>query len=271
MTQQLSGSTRARLRVHGVVAGLLCALHGGAAMAQPKPPAPMARVGVFSLLGDSVQATWSDDKPRDTRIEKTGRETFDFKGIGFDLIALRAARSEIGKLKPAPAVDLFAAPAPLALVDQRGVASGAQRAELPDWIVKAVNDNKLSHLVLVTRGRGAIDARTADGYGIGRGQVEGIGFYVDTLHTTQNKRTGVVVTGMLAPYVEIRLQLMDVQSGDIVSDYAVREAFAYGPADDKPHPDPWAFMPEALKVKTLRGMVEDGMARGMQGLLANLR
>jgi hypothetical protein len=249
----------------GLAPVLVFMLTMGEAAAQAR--APLARVGVFSLLGDTVQATWSDDRPRDTRIEKTGRDTLDFKGIGFDLIALRVARAEIGKQQPAPAVDLFAAPVPVALSDQRTVASGAERAELPDWIVKAVNDNKLSHVLLVTRGRGAVDARTSEGFTIGRGTVEGIGFYIDTLYEMLNKSTGAVSTGLLAPYVQIRLQLMEVQSGNIVAEYGVRDAFAYAAPDPKLKAEPWDFMPNTQKVRVLRRLVEEGMTRGLQALL----
>jgi hypothetical protein len=248
-------------------AGLGCLAQ---AQAQPQAAAasPLGRVGVFALLGDTVQATWAENAPDVSRIERTGRETLDFKGIGFDLIALRIARTALGTLQPKPSVDLFNAPAPLTLTDQRALAEGARRAELPAWMVKTIADNRLTHLLLVTRGRGTMLAETGSNEAIGRGTVEGIGFYLDTLYTMQNTRTGALSTGLLAPYVQIRLQLMDVQSGDIVSDYAVRDSFAYASPDTKPEADPWNFMPNTDKVRTLRGMVEKGLTRGMQQLLA---
>ena len=245
------------------------AMVGGAWAASTRAQAAseLGRVGVFSVLGDSVQATWAEAAPEASRIERTSRDTLDFKGIGFDLIALRAARAALAGLQPKPSVDLFNAPTPLTLTDQRALAEGAGRAELPAWLVKTIADNRLTHLVLVTRGRGAMLAETGSNQSIGRGSVEGVGFYLDTLYTMQNTRTGALSTGLLAPYVQIRLQLMDVQSGDIVSDYAVRESFAYANPDTKTEADPWNFMPNTDKVRTLRGMVERGMTRGMQQLL----
>jgi hypothetical protein len=256
---------------------LLATLTVVAAWAQGTPPPPgspstsgpavLSAVGVFSLLGDTVQATIAEDKPGATRLDPTSRESLDFTGVGFDLIALREARSALQRLQPPPRVDLFRAPTPLVPSDQRALADGATRAQLPDWIVKAINDNALSHVLLVTRGRGAMLAETASNESIGRGTVEGIGFYIDTLYTMQNRGSGALSTGLLAPYVQIRLQLMEVQSGDIVAEYAVRDSFAYANEEGKPQADPWNFMPTATKVVTMRGMVQKGMVRGMQAVL----
>lgn len=240
----------------------------GKARAQDQLSVKLGSVGVFSLLGDTVQATWSDDKPRDTRIEKTGHESLDFKGIGFDLIALRVARAALFKLEPKPDVDLFQSPQALTPSEQREVAEKARGAVLPDWMVKAINDNRLAHVLLITRGRGPILARTGSNQSVGRGMVDGIGLYMDTLYTGVDPRTGARSTGLIAPYVEIRLQLLDVASGNITNEYAVRDAFLWGDGKDQTKADPWNFMPDTVKVRVLRDLVQKGMTRGMQALLS---
>jgi hypothetical protein len=221
-------------------------------------------VGVFSLLGDSVQATAATDPViTATRIDRQASESLEFKGIGFDLIAIRVARESIQRAQPAATVIGFRAPAPLTVAEQRAVAEGATKAELPGWILKTIEANRLSHLLLVTRARGTMEARTGDNDAIGRGQVEGIGFFMDTLYKMRNVTTGNISTGLLAPYVQIRLTLMDAQSGDIVAIQDIKDAFAYASRDAQPKADPWTFMPAEEKMKTLRGMVEEGIARGM--------
>lgn len=246
-------------------AALALALFGSAAQAQQ--PA-IAALGVFSLLGDTVQVVAATDAPTDTRIERLARESMDFKDIGLDLIALRVAREAVQSQRPAARVLMFRAPAPQTLTEQRDIAAGATRAELPAWIVKTIDERKLSHLLLITRSRGPIDVRTADGNGIGRGAVEGIGFYLDTLYQIKNLDTGAVSTGLLAPYVEMRVQLMDAVSGELLRSYDVKHAFAYAAKDSQAAPDPWSFMPMAEKVTILRRMVDEGMGRAMQDLLA---
>lgn len=234
----------------------------------PPPASTLGHVGVFSFLGDSVQAIWSDDKPAASRLEARGAENLEFKGIGFDLIALRVARDTFKRSAPAARVSMFKAPAPLTPAEQRQVAEGASKAELPAWVVQALGENKLTHLVLVTRHRGPASASTGDRIDIGRGTVEGIGFYMDTLYTIQSSSTGALSTGLLAPFAQIRLILMDAQSGDVLSSYDVRESYAYAPKAGAVAADPWNFMPADEKVRRLRQLVETAMERGMGELLA---
>lgn len=224
-------------------------------------------VGIFSLLGDSVQVAAATDAPSDTRIERTARESLDFKGIGFDLIAIRAARDSLQRAQPASKVLAFRGTQALTVTEQRAVADGAAKAELPAWMTKTVNDNGLSHLLLVTRSRGTIDAQTANGFAIGRGSVDGIGFFIDTLYTIQNQTTGALSSGLLAPYLNVRLTLMDAVNGEIVAVYDVKDAFVYGAKEVQIAADPWNFMTPAQKVVTLRQLVEQGLVRGMGELL----
>lgn len=233
-------------------------------LAQPR----IAAIGVFSFLGDGVEVTSADDSPRDTRIERTSRQVLDFKNIGFDLIALRVAREALGQQSPDAKVHLYRSPNLMSTEEQRSLAASAAKAELPGWMVKVIGDQKLTHLMLVTRNRGPMSARTGDGDTIGRGVVDGIGFYLDTLYTIKNPQTGALSTGLLAPYIVVKVQLMDAMSGDIVAGYDIRESFAYGAPDTQVRADPWTFMPAEEKVRVLRNMVEAGMKRAMPELLA---
>ncbi len=242
---------------------LSLALAGAVAQAQ----SAIGAIGVFTFLGDSVQAVWPEDKPGATRLETRGNETLEFKGIGFDRIALRSAREVLQSALPAARVELFISPTAMTPAEQRALAEGATRAELPAWMVKTLEQNKLSHLLIITRHRGSIGVSTGDHIDIGRGTVEGIGFYMDTLYTVQNTSTGALSTGLLAPYTQIRLTLMDAISGDIVNTYEVRESYGYASKDTKAAADPWNFMPADEKVVRLRELVEAGMKRGVAEVL----
>jgi hypothetical protein len=246
--------------------GLLAAAAPGAWAQAAKPVPAMKTVGVFALLGDSVQVTASDT-PAATRLEVNARDTLDFKGIGFDLIALRTARDEIRRVQPAAQVAVFRGPDALSVSQQRAVAAGAAKAELPAWLVKTIDENALTHLLLVTRSRGTIDAATTNGHSIGRGTVDGIGFYIDTLYSMRNTTTGAMSTGLLAPYMQVKLTLMDAQSGEIVASYDVKDAYAYASPETQAKADPWSFMPPAEKIKCLRELVEAGIQRGTASLL----
>lgn len=243
--------------------GAWCLLVACSAQAQPV----LTHVGVFSLLGDGVQVTAATDSPADTRIERTARETLEFKGIGFDLIALRAVAAVLQQEAKSAQLKMYRAPAELSVAQQREIADGAEAGALPSWMVGAVQAQKLSHVLLLTRSRGEPDIRTADGKGIGRGVVDGVGFYLDTLYQMRNITTGAVSTGLIAPYVHVRLTLMDTDTARVVARYEVRDAYAVASPEVQIAADPWSFMSAKDKVLNLRRMVEQGMTRGTQQLL----
>jgi hypothetical protein len=221
---------RFSLSLFGARSGVLaCCLMAGfaAAWAQAAPVNPLRAVGIFSLLGDSIQVVTSTDAPSDTRIERSARQTLDIPNIGFDNIAIRAARAALIQAAPQVKVELYKATTPMTLDAQRGIAEGAASGELPAWIVQAIQQKKLSHVLLVTRTRGPVDVRTGDGVSIGRGTAQGIGFYIDTLYTIKNTDNGVLSTGLLAPYVQLRLTLMDTDTA-AASNYDVRDSYALG-------------------------------------------
>jgi hypothetical protein len=235
------------------------------ALAQPQP-VQLGTLGVFSMLGDSVQVV-AGLPNTGTRLDTTERESLDFKGIGFDPITLKAVGEHVRRVQPAAKLQLFQAPAGLTLEQQRAIAAGAEKAQLPGWMVDAIERNKLSHLLIVTRTRGPIDARTVDNSLVGRADVDGIGFYLDRLYTGRNVNTGAVSNGLIAPYVQIRLMLLDAVSGDVVGRHDVRRAYAHGSETNQLQGDPWTYMTMEEKVKALRGMVEQGVTGGVAELI----
>lgn len=250
----MNGTTRR------LVLGTLAAVCGGA-MAQTQAVS-LGTLGVFALLGDSVQVV-AGQESTGTRLDTTQRESLAFTGIGFDAIALKAINEHVRRAQPAAKLELYQSPKGMALEQQRAIAAGAEKAQLPGWMVDAIDAKRLTHLLVVTRTRGPVDARTADNGIIGRADVDGIGFYLDRLYPIQNLSTGAVTTGLIAPYVQIRLLLLDAQSGAVVGRHDVRYAYAHGAKTHQLQGDPWTYMSVEEKVKTLRDMVEKGIARGM--------
>jgi hypothetical protein len=245
------------------------ALIGLLAVAAPSAwaQAAMKSVGVFSLLGDSVQVAVSTDAPKDTRIERTERYAVEAKGIGFDNIALRVLRDALQKAQPQAQVELYKSPTALTPDEQRAIAEGAASAELPAWIVQTIDAKRLSHIILVTRNRGEANIRTADGVSIGRGSAIGIGYYIDTLYAVQNKTTGALSTGALAPYVHVKLTLMDAQSGAVLKTYNMREGVLLASPEGQVSTDPWSYLTAGQKVANLRTYFEQNMGRAAPDFL----
>lgn len=220
----------------------------------------MQAVGIFALLGDTIQITLAD-APTDTRLDRNVRESMDLKDLGLDQMALRGAREALSKAQPQAKLQLFRATAPVSLAEQRLIADGAQRGELPDWIIQAIGRHQLSHVMLITRHRGPALMRTDTGDGIGRGSVEGIGFYIDPIYEVENRLTGITMRGALGAYVDMRLTLMDVASAKVLAQHNIRDGLIYAARTDEQSLQPWNVLTPREKVEVLRRMVEENVAR----------
>lgn len=256
---------RRRSVLHATLAGAGSIALPAWAQTPAAPSLKLKAVGIFALLGDSVQVAVSDEAPTDSRIERTNREVMQFKGIGFDDIALRQGLRWLRSAHPVMPVQLYKATTPLEPNEQQTIAEGAARGELPDWIIKAIIDKQLDHVLLVTRARGPIAARTggAGTQTIGRGNVQGVGFYLDVFFKMQNPDNGAVSEGVIAPYTKIKLSLMDTNEAKVVREYTIDEALAMGAKGGSVVADPWTFIDNAEKVSILRQMVSDGMERAL--------
>jgi len=249
-------------------AALLLSASSPAAFAQRGGPTPdpLLQVGLFSLLGDTIQITLADN-PAEPRAERNPSETMDGRDLGLDQVALRGLRSTMARLQPQAQVHMFRATPAIALPEQRQIADGAQRAELPDWFVRLIAKHNLSHLLLLTRHRGAALLRTEDGEATGRGTVEGIGFYIDPLIETVNRLTQIRMRGGLGAYVDMRLQLMEVSSGRILAQQHIRDGVMYSARTDAQSLQPWNVLEPREKVDILRRMVEDSVGEALPHLL----
>ncbi len=233
----------------------------------PAPaPAPVRTLGVFALLGESLQLVFPADVT-DTRLDRNLRETLPIKDIGFDQAALRAVSAVAGRQLPAARLQMFRATQELGPAEQRAVAEGATRAELPDWIVKTIQSADLSHLLLITRHRGEASFPVLNGFSIGRGSVEGVGYYVDNSTEMKNRTTGKASTGFLGAFVMLRLQLMDAQSGQILGSQDVRVGEIHAGRNDSEAANIWTALSPREKVEVLRRLVEQNVARVLPAVL----
>lgn len=230
-------------------------------------PRPLAAVGAFSLLGDGVEVTVNDSPNTDTRVARTRRETYAFPKIGFDVIATRELREAMVRVAPTASLNVYTSSVPLSGPDQRGIAQGAHEGGLPEWMIRIVQQRRLSHVLLVTRARSEIKLRTGDGDAIGRGHADGIGFYVDTSYRVRNSDTGAVATGALGPHVFVELTLMDTDSAKVVRSYTIRDQWLVASTESRAEVDPWSYLSAEEKIATLRNALESSLRRVLPAFL----
>lgn len=264
LTPASAGLKRRRL----LLAAALPILAPAGVLAQG-PAQPVTTLGVFSLLGDGLQITLPG-VITDTRIDRNLRESLPTREIGFDQAALRAVTEYMARQRAGTRLQMFRATTPLSLTDQRAVADGATRAELPAWIIEAINSAKLSHVLLITRHRGDAAFPVNEGYSVGRGTVEGIGYYLDADTEVKNRETGRPSQGFLGAYTMIRVQLMEVASGNLVGSQDIRAGRAYAGRLDVEAENVWNALTPSEKVEALRDMVHDNVARVLPQVMARV-
>ncbi len=253
-------------RCCGVLLALAWVGAAGPACAQ-QALRPISTLGVFSLLGDGIEVTIAAT-PTDTRVQGARRETLEYRNIGFDIIAGREVRAAAGKLRPGIAVIPFGTNTTLPAAEQRHIAAGARDGALPGWILQAVRDRRLSHVLLLTRQRGEVRLLTGDGstIGSGRGRVDGLGFYLDAEYKVRDPNTGAVSNGALGPHVLLELTLMDTDSAKVVRSHTIDEQFLLGAMESTGKVDPWSYLSAEQKVTLLR----EALARSLQRVLPDL-
>ncbi len=108
-----------------------------------------------------------------------------------------------------------------------------------------------------------------EGFSVGRGTVEGIGYYLDNTTDVRNAATGMVSTGFLGAYMMVRVQLMDVSTGDLLGSDTIRVGQMFAGRKDTEAANIWNALDPQEKVEVLRQMVESNVERVLPGVLGS--
>lgn len=235
----------------------LLALGAGPALLRPlhAQPAPVQRLGIFTLLGNSVRVVARD------------LQEVMFKDVGMDDIALEQCKEAAQALLPQAQLSGYRAPEQTSVEDQINIATAAgRRGELPDWVLKAARADALTHVLLVTSFVGAMEFRTGNSEVVGNNRISGIGFFVSADGRTSNWKTGVVTSGYLAPFVQLRLSLIEVATQAVLQSASLSDGYIVG-GQTQEAPNPWLFLDRAGKTQALQGLLKKNIARGAQDVL----
>jgi hypothetical protein len=119
-------------------------------------------------------------------------------------------------------------------------------------LVKALREQGFTHLVVATKHRNSNVISLTDGaLTSGRGQLEGLGFFLDPTIQVQSRRTGQLSEGILAPYLYIQLRLIDLAALDVK---ATRTITANG-AVSNGGADAWKSLSPAQKIDALQALI----------------
>jgi hypothetical protein len=237
--------------------GLLSCLLVSAVDAQAQTPQARS-YAVVSLVGDQLDIVtyqMATGAIGDRNVHSAVPVTDGY----FDDAALLAADEALGRVDGKAKITMLSASPPSWYAGQYRFFDG-NKAALPAELMSAVRGVGATHLLLITKFRG--DARLqAAGTKLGSGKLQGLGFYMDRDQPMVSTKTQDLSTGFLAPYVYLRLSLIDVDTSNVVQDQITTASELYATGQGKDGQHPWLAMPAEGKLSTIRRMLEKEIGR----------
>lgn len=244
-----------------LVATLLCGL---LAVAHAEPVAPGQKYGVISLIGEEVGLI-GYQPTLGSRLDRNLRNSAKVANAGFDTTALRTIQDSTKAYDDKAVVALYAIKSPRLSANPSSLFEG-DKVVLPPAFADAMKEDKVSHLLLLTRKRNEARLETANG-SVGAGTVEGPGYFADGQTPMINRGTNFTSVGFLAPYISLQLTLVDLSNGKIVGRRNVYDARVLSDDGNPSAGSPWAIVPDADKIPYLNKLIEATLAKTVPALL----
>lgn len=239
-----------------LLATLLSLLLIGPAHAQ-SADTPYKKVAVTSLIGDVITVDIYR-KRVGTMIDSNLQEKLPVPTPVFDELALKTASEAVTKALPSTslaALTVAAAGSDLDpaqfLVDGRIAASHR--------LAVALRDAGFTHLLVITKQRAPARLKFASS-SIGSGYLQGIGFYIDNSLNTIRLDTQEKSRGMIAPYVYIKLALVDLASLQQLREQVINDSTTRSAAGHAEALDAWDAVTAEEKVSLLQELIRENVS-----------
>lgn len=215
------------------------------------PPAPS--YAVISELAREVSVVGAQNSVG-SRLDSAQRQRLAVPDGALDKVALIAAQSALKKASPQATVWLIA-PADTDFFPPRQSFAVGQTVALPADLSAALKENRSTHLLLLTRFCGEAEFRF-DNLTESRDMLEGVGLFVERVSRVTNRSTGITGTGFLAPFVYLRVTLIDAATSQVINTRTTKASriFSAGEAKDGSG-NPWEALTNAEKMNTLRDIL----------------
>jgi hypothetical protein len=213
---------------------------------------------VLSLVGDSMNVV-SFQMATGSNIDRNRHESIPVPDRTFDTAALIAVNDSLKRINSQNSAVFFVASSPGLFKDQAKLFDG-RRLVLPDELSVGIKKAGATHLLLLTKHRDEARLQAA-GEKLGSGTLEGIGFYIDRVKPMQQSDTGQEGRGFLAPFVYMKISLVDLATSTVARQQVAMSTNVYAATRTKDGLDPWDVLSVKQKVDVLRQMISDEVAR----------
>jgi hypothetical protein len=181
------------------------------------------RYVAVSLVGDELNYVGATDATGSLH-PRGAVQAVPMKGAPFDRTVLEVLAGDVPKMQPKATLSFLQMSAPEAFAHQDDWFDGGKLVP-PAALRGAVEKEGATELLLVTKYRG--EAAVTDGttkWGVGK--LTGLGFYIDRNTDMSDPEVGHV-NGFIAPYVYIRLSVVDVATWSVKAHRIVQSARPY--------------------------------------------
>lgn len=228
--------------------------------AEDKTPRDPNRFAVLSLLGDNVQLVSLTPARGDT--VQSGEWAATPAG-GLDNAVLQALNTAITNSAQGREAKLYTSSTRSLFGDPAGLFVGG-KLNLPGKLGEAVRQSGAAHLLLVTRSRqepalaAALPSRILT-------SLEGPGFVLDQRPAAQIGFDGQPGLPVLAPYVSIRVALVDLADLRLKREQSLAVA-ARLPVTRESARNPWASLSAEQRLQALQALIEAELPRALRSL-----
>ena len=232
------------------------------ANAQTSPAAPT--YAVLSLVGDELDAVTYQPQTG-SLLNTNSHQAIPMRADILDNVALRAINKAVRAAGPVTDVALLAASEPAVFTNASHYFVGNQ-VKLPADLEGAIVEAKANRLLLVTKHSGEARLKSKNGY-IGNGKLEGLGFYVDTVHRMHDEDNNKRAPGFLAPFVYVDVTLVDTVSHTILRKTTITATETIAAADNATGAGAWEVLNGEQKVAELSRILTQSLADAVPKLL----
>lgn len=207
-----------------------------------------SRVALLSLIGKDLQVVVFQPGTG-SHLDRNQKQNWTLSSPIYDQQALGLLQAALKKSHPQAQALSYAGDLPEAFSRPSSIVDSEQ-LKLPDDLLAALREDKAEQLLLLTRRRHESFLKTAKGH-VGDGMLEGMGFYVDNHKRMRRSDTNEVGQGFLAPYVYLRLSLIDLGTNKVLKQRDIITSTTLSSARSKDGFSPWDVLSSEEKLLTL--------------------
>jgi hypothetical protein len=233
------------------------------------------------LLGGVLQGAWAQDAPAalplpplyavisevarevsvvgfagsiGTRLDNNPRERLPVPNGALDKVALLSLQQALKEAAPM-ARSWLLAPAETDFFPHLQSFAVGSVLKVPADLADAMKEQRVSHLLLLSRFRSEAEIRFSNRTD-GKGQLEGLGYFVERATQVTDNETRETGLGYLAPFVYVRLTLVDASTFKVLNTKTTKATRTFGAYASKTgSTSPWDALSSAEKINTLRDML----------------